>query len=284
MFSLILICLLSFNKWNYGVTASLVRLQNAASTVSPTTSSCGSNVCRRGYDGAQGPQGIPGVQGIQGPRGSPGIEGCRGSPGRPGPQGIPGKNGLVGQKGEIGPIGFHGLKGEKGTCTCEVELAGKRNPASYVETYALPSLHGGRTSAFSAARGTPVLPDSTRNNTAITFNIVYANVGNDFDNNTGTYTCPLNGTYYFSTHVYKNKVMKNPSVRLHKNDEFIMAIDDFAQPNERTSTASSIILTLVKGDRIWLHLNPKVKLHHNKWRRTLFTGFLLAPTPITADP
>ncbi|XP_033126901.1 collagen alpha-1(X) chain-like [Anneissia japonica] len=270
----------------------MIPYSTTGSTIQPkkngTQKVCGSssNICRRGYDGAQGAQGLPGVQGIQGPRGPPGIEGCRGPPGHIGPHGSPGVPGVDGKAGKTGVVGLKGEKGDPGTCTCEVErtapASSRQASASYVipaQTFntplSSPFLAASRGSAFSVARITPIMPNT--NNTAITFDVVYANLGNDFDMKTGFYKCPLNGTYYFNTHVYKHKILKKPSVRLYKNDEYIMVIDDFAPPNRHDSTSSSVILSLVEGDRVWLELNRKVKLHHNRSRRSIFTGFLLFP-------
>ena len=54
-------------------------------------------------DGAQGPQGDPGMDGAQGPQGAPGMDGAQG------PQGDPGMDGAQGPQGEPGMDGA-GLK------------------------------------------------------------------------------------------------------------------------------------------------------------------------------
>ena len=65
-------------------------------------------------DGAQGPQGDPGMDGAQGPQGDPGMDGAQGPQGEPGmdgaqgPQGEPGMDGAQGPQGEPGEMGIVG--------------------------------------------------------------------------------------------------------------------------------------------------------------------------------
>jgi len=71
-------------------------------------------------DGAQGPQGDPGMDGAQGPQGDPGMDGAQGAQGDPGmdgaqgPQGEPGMDGAEGPQGEPGMDGAEGPQGEPG--------------------------------------------------------------------------------------------------------------------------------------------------------------------------
>ena len=73
-----------------------------------------------GIDGAQGPQGDPGMDGAQGPQGDPGMDGAQGPQGEPGmdgaegPQGEPGMDGAEGPQGEPGMDGAEGPQGEPG--------------------------------------------------------------------------------------------------------------------------------------------------------------------------
>ena len=72
-----------------------------------------------GMDGAQGPQGAPGMDGAQGPQGDPGMDGAKaqgepGMDGAQGPQGEPGMDGAQGPQGEPGMDGAQGPQGEPG--------------------------------------------------------------------------------------------------------------------------------------------------------------------------
>ena len=66
-----------------------------------------------GIDGAQGPQGDPGMDGAQGPQGDPGMDGAEG------PQGEPGMDGAEGPQGEPG---MDGAEGPQGASAYEVWL------------------------------------------------------------------------------------------------------------------------------------------------------------------
>ena len=68
-----------------------------------------------GIDGAQGPQGEPGMDGAQGPQGEPGMDGAQGPQGEPGMDGAQGPQGETGMDGAQGPQGEPGLDGAQGT-------------------------------------------------------------------------------------------------------------------------------------------------------------------------
>ena len=57
-------------------------------------------------DGAQGPQGDPGMDGAQGPQGEPGMDGAQGPQGEPGMDGAQGPQGEPGEMGIVGPSAY----------------------------------------------------------------------------------------------------------------------------------------------------------------------------------
>ena len=65
-------------------------------------------------DGAQGPQGDPGMDGAQGPQGDPGMDGAQGAQGDPGMDGAQGPQGEPGMDGAEGPQGEPGMDGAEG--------------------------------------------------------------------------------------------------------------------------------------------------------------------------
>ena len=67
-----------------------------------------------GIDGAQGPQGDPGMDGAQGPQGDPGMDGAEGPQGEPGMDGAEGPQGEPGMDGAEGPQGEPGMDGAEG--------------------------------------------------------------------------------------------------------------------------------------------------------------------------
>ena len=107
--------------------------------------------------------------GPMGPVGPSGEKGRRGSNGRAGEPGLVGVAGDKGQKGDRGFSGFAGLKGQKGE-------PGGRSASTRV--------------AFSVARSQklgPVLQD-----TPVTFDVVFANVGDAFDVYSSHFVCQVN--------------------------------------------------------------------------------------------
>ena len=67
-----------------------------------------------GIDGAQGPQGDPGMDGAQGAQGDPGMDGAQGPQGEPGMDGAEGPQGEPGMDGAEGPQGEPGMDGAEG--------------------------------------------------------------------------------------------------------------------------------------------------------------------------
>ena len=83
----------------------------------------GSNLVRRGVDGADGKLGDDGLRGETGKRGKPGQQGYKGNTGvrgnigligKTGPEGSVGQRGISGLKGKIGNTGLSGAKGLHG--------------------------------------------------------------------------------------------------------------------------------------------------------------------------
>ncbi|KAL1253881.1 hypothetical protein QQF64_016110 [Cirrhinus molitorella] len=118
--------------------------------------------------------GPPGLRGPQGEKGSKGPPGPRGPPGREGPQ------------GKVGPIGPPGLRGEQG-------------PSG--EDAHVPRM------SFSAALTRPQPNAGT-----IVFNKVFVNERNAYNPQTGMFTAPVKGRYFFSAVLTGHKNVKIEAV------------------------------------------------------------------------
>uniref|UniRef100_A0A3B3DR48 Complement C1q tumor necrosis factor-related protein 4 n=1 Tax=Oryzias melastigma TaxID=30732 RepID=A0A3B3DR48_ORYME len=129
-------------------------------------------------------------------------------------------------------------------------------------------------SAFSAARTNSMEggPKMT-----VTFDVVYVNIGGDFDAKAGLFRCRIPGAYYFSFTVGKFP-HKDLSVMLMKNRNEVQAI---VAGHRRAS--QSVMLQLEFGDTIWLRLHgdPRYALYSNTGHYTTFNGYLVYPDTYT---
>ncbi|XP_048045822.1 caprin-2-like isoform X1 [Megalobrama amblycephala] len=111
--------------------------------------------------------------------------------------------------------------------------------------------------------------------TTLVYEHAFINNGNAYDTNTGIFTAPVKGVYFF---IY---VVFNPSnvptgVRLLKNDKFVVAAsDNLPGQDTEDTTCNSVTLLLEKGDRIHLQLIENRRVYADSWKRNTFSGHLL---------
>ncbi|XP_043920119.1 EMILIN-1 [Protopterus annectens] len=194
-----------------------------------------------------------------GPRGPPGPQGPIGYTGLTGPKG---KDGPPGKQGPVGPMGPPGLRGEKG-------------PQG--EPPVIPHV------AFSAALTSPQHADGT-----ILFNNVLVNDDREsYDPQTGIFTAPVDGRYFFSVILTGHKNKKIEAV-LSKSNQGIARIDSGgyqaewlernpsagAEPPTASVGVFSIILPLNAGDQICVDLVTGI-LAYSEEPLTIFNGHLL---------
>lgn len=201
------------------------------------------------------------LQDFMGPPGLPGPPGPIGKTGPPGPQGPPGPTGKDGAAGKQGPIGPPGLRGEQGPVGLPPEV---------------PQI------SFSAALSIPVLEAGT-----IQFDKILVNDGHAYDPETGIFTAPIEGRYFFSAILTGYKDEKIEAV-LSKSNLGIARVDSEGYQPEglekkplvenKTTTSSlgvfNIILQLSAGDTVCIDLVTG-KLAHSDEPLTVFSGILL---------
>ncbi|XP_059357517.1 cerebellin-2-like [Carassius carassius] len=104
---------------------------------------------------------------------------------------------------------------------------------------------------------------------------VLTNIGNAYDANTGIFTAPVKGVYFFNFVVF-NPYDISTGVRLFKNGNFVVAATD-NPPKQDTedTTCNSVSLILEQGDRIHLQLIEKRRIYTDSLRRNTFSGHLL---------
>ena len=183
-----------------------------------------------------------GSPGPLGPHGPPGDKGKRGGDGEPGSLGKPGDKG---DKGERGFSGFAGLKGSKG------------DPAP-----------PGRRIAFSVARSQklgPVLQD-----TPVTFDVVFANVGDGFETYSSHFIARHNGTYLFTAHVLGQNG-KDVYAWIMMNDRHKVPLHGDGRAGYGGG-GQTVILQLTRDDHVWMQLSKDSALLNDY---TTFAGHIL---------
>ncbi|KAI0212314.1 Caprin-2, partial [Lamellibrachia satsuma] len=179
------------------------------------------------------------------------------SSGQVGPEGPTGKRGSRGRKGHSGDHGEKGTKGDRGD----------RGPPG------LPGVRGYATKdprkvAFSVARSLklgPLIKDSV-----VLFDNVITNVGNSFDEHTSHFVCRVNGTYLFATHVLSQN-NKDVYAWIMLNNKHKLPLHGDGRAGYATGS-QTVILRLIKGDRVWLQLRKDSALLNDF---STFSGYLL---------
>ncbi|XP_029636373.1 complement C1q tumor necrosis factor-related protein 7-like [Octopus sinensis] len=222
--------------------------------------------------GQTGPSGVPGIPGLQGAMGKDGHKGDKGEHGPSGPFGLKGESGVMGPSGEKGSRGRKGQKGEIGTKGGE-GIKGAMGPRGY------PGYKGDRGEkglsskpskriAFSASRTTKlgrVLQD-----TIVTFNNIFVNIGDNFDVYTSHFVCQLNGTYLFTAHIMgQNKIDAFAWLMVNNQHQLPLHGDGRAGFG---SSSNTIILNLNVDDHVWIQLSKDSALLNDY---STFSGFLI---------
>ncbi|XP_073705712.1 complement C1q tumor necrosis factor-related protein 3-like isoform X2 [Garra rufa] len=111
--------------------------------------------------------------------------------------------------------------------------------------------------------------------TTLVYKNAITNIGHAYNNNTGIFTAPVKGVYFFNFVVF-NPHDISAGVRLLKNGNFVVAATD-NPPKQDTedTTCNSVSLILEQGDQIYLQLMEKCRVYTDKGRRNTFNGHLL---------
>ncbi|KAI8496326.1 positive regulation of adiponectin secretion [Branchiostoma belcheri] len=255
----------------------------------------GANVPVPGPKGQKGDAGRDGVDSsIAGPQGPQGDQGPQGTTGKLGPRGLPGFKGDKGAVGDVGPQGDQGPRGMPGPTTVpgiqvgvplQYKYVGDQpqsddpsagRPDKYEEFFGNPEVELRGYSAFSAARIISMGP--VEEDSKISFQHVFANVGENFEADSGTFTCYVPGAYFFTFHTYRATNLEVPAfIRLMLNGESQVAVYESDDDDYRDTASNSVVLMLKEGDEVWLQLDINSYLSSSVDKHTTFTGFLLFP-------
>uniref|UniRef100_A0A3Q3KND4 C1q domain-containing protein n=1 Tax=Monopterus albus TaxID=43700 RepID=A0A3Q3KND4_MONAL len=125
--------------------------------------------------------------------------------------------------------------------------------------------------AFSAS-----LLDSGEGNTSgsfvpLIYRNVFTNIGNHYNPNTGYFTAPVRGAYYFRFTGHVANIDSTMFLRLVKNGQSMVIIGDHAEDN----ASNGVVLQLEVADVVSVQISGDV--WDDQYHRTTFTGFLLFP-------
>ncbi|XP_041922045.1 complement C1q-like protein 2 [Alosa sapidissima] len=111
--------------------------------------------------------------------------------------------------------------------------------------------------------------------TNLVYRHVLTNIGNAYNPNTGAFTAPVRGVYYFDVFVFGNGHASTPTgVSLHKNGEHVVLA--YSAGNVRHVAASNgASLLLEVGDVVYLKLWHHAWVRDNPNHHTTFSGHLL---------
>ncbi|XP_033099061.1 otolin-1-like [Anneissia japonica] len=214
--------------------------------------------------------GVPGQPGVPGTAGVPGIPGTHGQKGDTGQQGPRGEPGMPGDKGSVGPTGPGGLPGKAGPSgpkgeNCIMESAGiNSNTTSQLQKSAFSVVLTGYDGKISI-------------NDPVRYNIILSNVGNDYDQLTGKFTCRIPGTYVFSFMAMKSATEDAETASLLLMLNGVFQLGAHCDRKNRLSTSTNIgILNLNTGDKVWIQPRHDY-LYGDRFRYPSFSGFLLYP-------
>ncbi|XP_035699958.1 caprin-2-like [Branchiostoma floridae] len=135
--------------------------------------------------------------------------------------------------------------------------------------------------AFSVARTTPIGP--LPNDTILPFDFMFSNAGGAFDMETGIFTAPVSGTYFFSFRGQKRSAQYLMYLGLWKNGEEMAGVyEDNLDPQNPSpspgNASNNLVLHLFERDQVYLMISDNAIAFSTVFGKYVgFSGFLLFP-------
>uniref|UniRef100_A0AAQ4PA72 C1q domain-containing protein n=1 Tax=Gasterosteus aculeatus aculeatus TaxID=481459 RepID=A0AAQ4PA72_GASAC len=127
--------------------------------------------------------------------------------------------------------------------------------------------------AFSAGLTTSGNIGPFTTETTLVYGRVFTNIGGAYNPETGIFTAPFKGVYYFRCTAFNNRKGQWMAVNLYHNHEIIMHNSEVA--NGHTTIANSLILQLEQGSVVYMCLQKNCGLYDDSTTWNTFSGFLL---------
>ncbi|XP_051556608.1 complement component 1, q subcomponent-like 4 like [Myxocyprinus asiaticus] len=109
----------------------------------------------------------------------------------------------------------------------------------------------------------------------LTYKKVFSNVGDAYDSNTGIFTAPVKGVYYFRFYAHCH-AGRTSAVTLYRNSQSQCSIHSW-KPTSNGNASNGIVLTLEKDDQVYTQLWGKTWVYDDASSYTSFSGFILFP-------
>lgn len=109
------------------------------------------------------------------------------------------------------------------------------------------------------------------------FSRVLSNIGQAYNTQTGVFTAPVRGAYYFRFTGFISQRNKWLGVNLFHNDKRVCWNSDYNSDAGYTILSNGFVLELEKGDIVYLVLPANHVVFDNIHNSTVFSGFLIFP-------
>uniref|UniRef100_A0A3Q1H0D3 C1q domain-containing protein n=1 Tax=Acanthochromis polyacanthus TaxID=80966 RepID=A0A3Q1H0D3_9TELE len=110
----------------------------------------------------------------------------------------------------------------------------------------------------------------------LVFKRVFSNIGNGYNVNSGIFTPPVNGLYYFSFSTYGYNT-HTVGAMLMKNSVHQISTYESPAADGSDSSSNAAVLQLAAGDNVHMELWDGGRVFDNLNGHTTFSGFLLFP-------
>ncbi|XP_044223620.1 complement C1q-like protein 2 [Thunnus albacares] len=111
--------------------------------------------------------------------------------------------------------------------------------------------------------------------TTIKFNNIYTNIGEAYNPNTGIFTAPVRGAYYFRFSGWDMRGSNIMGIQLNHNGRILFYSYNRAPGGGYAAVSNGCVLQLEKGDVIELVLRPDGGIFDDGNDENTFSGFLL---------